>query len=186
MARLREAFTKAPILDTLIGSQSKRVRNSTMELICSSLDIPKEEFKSTLLSDLPKYRMELFNIEQENRIILLSWVDLLNKEKRMSWKKTLINGGVYPIIISVLVVATFLFVTNLIFSKEVSDGMREPLLIVVGALASNFSSVVQFFLGSSLSNISKENTIRDTLANREQNNRESSEREESQNNREEE
>lgn len=174
MPRLREAFTKAPILDTLIGSSSKKVRNSTMELVCSSLEIERSDLKSVVFSDLPKYRKLIAEIEQDNRIVLLSWVDLLNKERRRSWKRTLVNGGVYPIIISILVVATFLFVTNLIFNKEVSDGMREPLLIVVGALASNFSSVVQFFLGSSLNSISKENTIHDTLASREQ--RESSEK----------
>lgn len=183
MGRVRDVLGRAPIIDTLLGSSSKKVRNSTMELLCSSLDLKRSEFKKTVLSDVKKYSDLISKIENENKSILLSWVEFSYKEKISSKKLSLVNGGIYPIIISVIVTVTFLYVTGLIFNKEVSEVMKEPLLIVVGALAANFNSIVQFFLGSSLNSISKENTIRDTLVNagvnRESKNTEDSESSES-------
>ena len=113
MARLRDVLIKAPIIDTLLVCNSKKVRNATLELISSSLNVTKSELKSVLLSDIPKYSDIVSKIEQKNRTLLLSWVDLAYRTEKPKSKWTLIHGGVYPIIISILVTAAFLYFSTL-------------------------------------------------------------------------
>jgi hypothetical protein len=64
------------------------------------------------------------------------------------------------VITSVIVVTGFITITLLYMTQKLNgNAVPEILSILLGALASNFTSVVQFWIGSSSGSASKDSTI---------------------------
>jgi len=64
------------------------------------------------------------------------------------------------VLVSILVVAGFILVTLLYLTQKLSNSaVPEILAILLGALASNFTSVVSYWIGSSAGSSSKDAAI---------------------------
>ncbi len=79
--------------------------------------------------------------------------------------QTINNWG--RVIISVIVVVGFIGVTLLYMTRKL-DGNTVPeiLSILLGALATNFTAVVGYWIGSSASSTAKDNTIQNMSENK--------------------
>lgn len=73
------------------------------------------------------------------------------------------TNNVGRVFISILVVCGFLIVTYMFITEKASGGTPgETLTLLVGALASNFTSVVSYWIGSSSGSTAKDEQISKT------------------------
>jgi hypothetical protein len=69
------------------------------------------------------------------------------------------------VLTSIIVVSGFITITLLYMTQKLNgNAVPEILSILLGALASNFTSVVQYWIGSSSGSSTKDNTIQNLAA----------------------
>jgi membrane protein DedA with SNARE-associated domain len=68
------------------------------------------------------------------------------------------------VFLGVLICAMFMAAVTALFLVEPPTGAREPLLILVGALAAAFGSVVSFWFGSSTGSAQKNDLLAQSMA----------------------
>lgn len=156
----------APVLGSVLGGPAGAIAGAAGTLISSCLGVePSPEAVSSAIQD-PETLLKLREIEAQERGRLLDWQAAQlkaenenTKDARATMSDAIRAGsavGMFPALLSLLITGGFFGSLCLVVTFTVPAGMREPVLVLLGALSREFGTVCNFWLGSSLGSARKD------------------------------
>ncbi len=160
----------APVLGTVLGGPVGLIAGAAGKLVANALGCEETpEAVSTAIQADPEAYLKLKTLEDKEKERLLDWkksqleADLENIKSARNREATLAQAGdlvgarATHVVALVVTLGFFVMLGLVLYSG--SDAVGQAALVLLGSLATGFTAVVQYYLGSSLSSSKKDSSM---------------------------